>query len=110
MKFLLCILDDATNQPTPEALQRIVGEHDQYVGALVAAGKLAGGNRLRPEFQKITVQNGKRVATDGPFAETKEILGGYYLLECDSHQEALEWAKRCPMFPTDSLQLFPIWE
>lgn len=112
MKFMLLIIDNVkpSRPPTEKQMQDIVAAHGGYAKELAGSGKLLDGNRLRNEYAEITVKNGKRMVTDGPFAETKEIVGGYYLLECKSREEAVEIARRCPMFDEDRLQLVPIWE
>ena len=62
------------------------------------AGVCVGANQLASTTSAttVTVRDGKRIVTDGPFAETKEVLGGYYLLSCANLDEALDWAAKCP--------------
>lgn len=62
------------------------------------AGVLVAAEGLNPAGRsaQVTAKNGKRVVTDGPFAETKELVGGFYILEVDSLEEAVDWALRCP--------------
>ena len=69
-----------------------------YTDDLQKAGVYVAGDQLEhtSTATTITVHDGKRVTSDGPFAETKEVLGGYYLLECANLDEALEWSARCP--------------
>ena len=69
-----------------------------YNEELVKAGIMLGGEGLHPSSKGARVYfSGKgRTVTDGPFAETKELIAGYWLWECKSLQEAIEWAKRCP--------------
>jgi hypothetical protein len=114
MKFMLMILDNVKAQANlqPGDLDRIVKEHSQFAASLAAQKKLVDGQRLRPdnESTRITIEKGKRVVSDGPYPETKEILGGYYLIDCASKQEAIEWAKKCPIFESDAVELRPIWE
>ncbi len=66
--------------------------------AAQAAGVYVGGNQLRETSTATTVSmhEGKRVLSDGPFAETKEVLGGYCMLDCSNLDEALDWAAKCP--------------
>ena len=75
---------------------RLLGSNPSYTQALEAAGVLRGGAELAPVGSAtcVRVQNGKPVITDGPFAETKEQLGGYYLLDCANLDEALATAFR----------------
>jgi len=75
-------------------------------------GALQGGERLRPsnEAKTVRVQGGKTVAVDGPFAETREQLGGFYLLDCKDEREAIELAAMIPAAQHGSVELRPIWE
>jgi len=67
--------------------------------------------RLRPEDEasRVRVKAGQRQVMDGPFAETKEVLGGFYLLECASKEEALEWAKKVPIREGGYVDVRPVW-
>jgi hypothetical protein len=78
---------------------------------LRAAGKYEGGERLRPTSSATTVrkEDGRTLLSDGPFAETKEQLGGYFLIEAPDLDEALAWAKRCPGAATGSIEVRPVW-
>jgi hypothetical protein len=69
-----------------------------FAGQLAAKGKVRGGSPLRGEEEGVRVRRsrGKAVAKDGPFRETKEVIGGYFLIECRSRREAVAIAKRCP--------------
>jgi hypothetical protein len=68
-----------------------------YMEAMVAAGVLRGANRLEQFSQTgVRVRNGKREVQDGPFADTKDLLGGYAVVDVESLDEALKWAERCP--------------
>jgi hypothetical protein len=75
-----------------------------------AAGVILGGEGLEPSSSATTVRvrNGERVLSDGPFAETKEQLGGFYLLECDSLDEAIGWAVKIPGAATGSVEVRPV--
>jgi hypothetical protein len=101
MKFLLLIISDEkawAALPRPEQ-ERVVARHGEFEQALVAEGKFLSCNALRPSSEARTVHirgDGSRVVTDGPYAETRELVGGYYLIECPSTAEAVEWAKRLP--------------
>ena len=114
MKFLLMIVSDEKVEAirSPEEGMRMVARYRQYGEDLAKGGKLLGGERLRPEADatRVSNRNGKRVVVDGPFAETKEALGGYFLIECASKQEALEWAARCPGADHGTIDVRPIWE
>jgi hypothetical protein len=87
--------------------------HEQY-GALLAelqqSGAYVGGNQLQPTSKGVTVRvrDGEQVVTDGPFAETKEQLGGYYLIEAETLDEALEWAAKIPAARQGSIEVRPL--
>ena len=76
------------------------------------AGVLLGGDALHPTDSATTLQirDGKPVTTDGPFAETKETLGGYYMIDVDTLDQALEWAAKIPLAPYGSVEVRPIME
>ena len=84
----------AATPPTPEAM----AEHQRFNGELVKAGVVVGAGRLSPSAQGKRVQfdGKKRTVIDGPFAESKELVAGYWLWEVRSIDEALEWLKRAP--------------
>jgi len=94
---------------------------EQMQGALAAFGHftnevkdkkmLVGSNRLRPvsSATSVRVRDGKTLTTDGPFAETKEQLGGYYLLECKDLDEAIEYAAKIPGALWGTVEIRPIW-
>ena len=73
-------------------------EMGKFAGKLSQAGAMRGGAPLQPaeEGARVRIRDGKTLLTDGPFSETKESLGGYFMIECENQQEAVEWAKRCP--------------
>jgi hypothetical protein len=89
--------------------QKEVASHGAFIQAL--GPRLLGGQRLEPERHaaRVQVRGGRRLVTDGPFAETKEVLGGFYLLECASKDEAVEWAARCPSAQHGTIEVRPIW-
>jgi len=82
-----------------------------YTEAMVKAGILQGGNRLRPTSDATTVRvnGGKNQVLDGPYADTKEQLGGYYMIEVPDLDAALSWAARCPGASTGTIEVRPIW-
>ena len=79
--------------------------------AMKKAGVYIGGNRLQPTSTATTVraQNGKSNVLDGPYAETKEQLGGYYMIEAPDLDAALAWAARCPGATYGAIEVRPIW-
>lgn len=80
-----------------------------YTKALVEAGVMRGGSGLMPPRAATTVRmsGGKRQVQDGPFADTKEKLGGFYLIDVPDLDKALEWASRCPAAATGSVEVRP---
>jgi hypothetical protein len=113
MKFILMILDNpkAHAKLSEADFIRILKEHEAFGTELASRNKLVDGQRLRPEESaRIRFENGERIIVDGPFAEAKEVVGGYYVIECASRQEALEWARKCPIFETDAVEVRAVWE
>jgi hypothetical protein len=76
------------------------------------SGKLVTADRLQPTAAATTVRirNGETLVTDGPFADTKEQLGGYYVLECENIDEALAYAAKIPAAENGSIEVRPVWE
>jgi hypothetical protein len=102
---------DLTGAPTPETLAMVArmmafNEDLQKAGALVA---LDGLHPLS-KGARIGFAGGRPVVTDGPFAESKEVIGGYWILQVASKAEAVEWARRCPAMDGDVLELRQIQE
>jgi hypothetical protein len=112
MQYLLLIYDEEKNWETMSEAERngLFGEYGAYTQELQASGKLVGGNPLQPTATATTVRvrDGEQVVTDGPFAETKEQLGGYYLIEAESVDGALEWAAKIPGARWGSIEVRPI--
>ena len=84
-------------QGTPEDWATVIAEYNEFGEAAGAAGVIAGGEALEPTATATTIRirggkDGDVMTTDGPFAETKEVLGGFYLLECADLDDALKWA------------------
>ncbi len=81
-----------------------------YMGELAAAGVMRGGNRLAPPWTATTVRrrDGQRMVQDGPFADTKELAGGYIVIEVASLDEALHWADKAPSTAIGSTEIRPV--
>ena len=81
-----------------------------YTKALIDAGVMRGGNALKPSYTATTVRlrDGQREVQDGPYADTKEHLGGYYLIEVPDLDEALAWAARNPAASTGAVEVRPV--
>jgi len=114
MRFLLMLTDIAGEwDRVPAAEQaRILEGHGIIGQELRAKGKFVGSHRLRPPGEAKTVRvapGGGRIVSDGPFAETREVMGGFYVIDSDSMEEALEWAKRIPL-RHGAIEVRQIWE
>jgi hypothetical protein len=100
--MLMCWFDEKAWAALPGGEKaRIMREYGVLIQSLVTSGQLRGGGQLRSTSSATTLRmrNGKAVLTDGPFAETKEQLGGYHLVECRDLDEALSIAARIPTLP-----------
>jgi len=113
MRYMLLICSDDKNAPpAPRAeMEAIIQGHRRFSDELEATGKMVVGERLRPDgdASRIRLKAGQLQVMDGPFTETKEALGGFYLVECDTRQEAVEWAKKIPLREGSFVELRPIW-
>ncbi len=100
MRYMLLIYstEHAQAQADPAEMQTIMQGHQAVMEGTAKAGILRAADPLHPTSTATTirVQNGKPIATDGPFAETKEQLGGYYILDCKDLDEAIQWAGKIP--------------
>ena len=115
MKYLLALYGEegGWDDVTPEEMQAGMKPWDDFSRAVKDAGAFLGGEGLEPTALATTVQiqpSGDQIVTDGPFAETKEQLGGFYLLECENLDEALEWAKKVPLTPPGSIEVRPVMD
>ena len=102
MEYMLLInVPDSPTPPTEEESNAMQAEFAKYSQDLRDSGALVAGDRLQPPAAATTVriQGGETLTTDGPFAETKEWLAGYYKIDVDSLDEALEWAAKVPNVP-----------
>jgi hypothetical protein len=113
MQYLLLIYsDERANAALPrEQMNEIVGAYMAYGEALRDAKVLVGSNRLRPTStaSSVRIADGQTKVLDGPFAETKEQLGGYYLIDVPDQDAALSWAARCPGARHGTIEVRPVW-
>ena len=93
-------------------LEEVVGKHMALVEEMTAANAYVGGNRLLGAGAATTIKYkaGKGTLHDGPFAETHEELGGYYVIEADTLDKALEWARKIPVPGDGAVEVRPIWQ
>jgi len=113
MQYLLALYAEEAgwNKLTKAEQEQGVAAYKAYSEALSKAGVLKGSNRLQPASAATTVRvtNGKSQVLDGPFVETKEQLGGYYLIEVADLDAALSWAARCPGASHGVVEVRPVW-
>ena len=112
MQYLLLIHDDEAHwgdMPEDER-NAIYGEYTKFTEDVQNAGILVGANQLQPSGTAtvVRVENGKTLTTDGPSAETKEGLGGYYLIDVETLDEALDWAAKIPSARYGHIEVRPI--
>lgn len=113
MKYLLLIHGDESkmNAATVVDDTGMSPDYHAYNNAMVKAGILLGGERLRPTSDAATVRvsdKGTEVL-DGPYAETKEQFGGYYMIDVPDMDQAIAWAARCPAARNGTIEVRPIW-
>jgi hypothetical protein len=114
MRYMLLIYASEATGPrpgTPEGDQQFQG-YMAFTQEVQAAGAMQGGEALMPVATATTVRvrDGKRLTTDGPFAETKEQLGGFYIVDCKDIDEALNWAAKIPGGKQGAIEVRPIME
>jgi hypothetical protein len=114
MKFLATIYGDESGYATAteEEMAQVMRAYETFGRDAAEAGVLLGGEALHPTpaGRTIRIRDGERMVVDGPFAETKEQLGGYYVLECRDLDEAVEWGARIPGAHHGSVEVRPIME
>jgi hypothetical protein len=112
MKYLLLMYANESEAPnyTPEEFQAVSQAWYGFNEEAKAAGVLLGNNGLSSvaDATSVRIRDGKTMITDGPFAETHEQLGGYYLLECKDLDEALSWAAKIPIAKHGTVEVRPL--
>ncbi len=113
MRYLLMIhTDEKAMQAAPkEAAGQTMAAYVAYTTAMKEAGAYVGGERLHPSATAtvVRVKDGKAQVLNGPYAEIKEQLGGYYLIEAADLDAAIGWAARCPGAAVGAIEVRPIW-
>jgi hypothetical protein len=114
MRYILLIYGSEGADPAPDSPQA-TARTSRYAAVAEDAGSrgiLQGAERLRPtvDARTVRVRGGAVTASDGPFAETREHLGGYYVVDCQSEAEAIELAARLPAAEEGCVEVRPIWE
>ena len=113
MKYLLLIASNeaAMESATKSDIEQMMAAYGAYSEAMSKAGVMVGGERLQRASTATTVRvkGGKTEVLDGPYAETKEQLGGYYMIDVPDLDAALSWAARCPGASHGAVEVRPIW-
>ena len=114
MQYLLLIYENEAiaADMSPEQKGAFFNDYMEYTKSIRASGNFKAGDALQPVAKATTVRvrDGKSLTTDGPFAETREQLGGYYLVEAADLDEALELAARIPSAKHGSIEIRPVWQ
>ena len=112
MKYILLIYNNNLYELVPgtEAHGKYFQAYGAFTENLAKSGKMAGGDALEPvsTATSVRVRNGKTVTTDGPFAETKEQLGGFYIVDAENLDEAIEWAAKIPTAEFGTIEVRPL--
>ena len=115
MRYLVLIYDEQTANPSPEppdpaTMGPVMEEYNAYSQMLRDKGAYVAGEALQPvtTATSIRVRDGHTMTTDGPFAETKEALGGFYLIEAKDLDEALDLGRKCPGAKFGTIEVRPI--
>ena len=114
MQYLLLIYDEEKYWQSWDVKkhEQIIADYRQLIDELKSQGVYLGSERLKEveNATSVQVRNGETMITDGPFAETKEQLGGYFLVECENLDQAIEIASRLPTAEFGTIEVRPIWQ
>jgi hypothetical protein len=114
MRYLMLICTDESTVAalSPDEGSAMMAEYGTFMEEMGRRGVLQGGERLRPTTDATTVRvrDGEVLTSDGPFAETKEQVGGFYLVDCKDLDEAIEIAGKIPGARVGTIEVRPIWE
>ena len=114
MRYLLMICTDEQEigAQSPTDAEAMMAEYGAWAEEMGKRGVLQGGERLRPttDATTVSVKDGRILASDGPFAETKEQIAGYYLVDCKDRAEAIAVASKIPGARHGTIEVRPIWE
>ena len=114
MRFMMLMIPKGYESAAPDAMPsaEAVVAMMKYNESLKKAGVLLALDGLHPPSTgaRVTFLDGKPQVTDGPFSEVKEVLGGYWMIQVRSREEAIEWAKRCPASPHETIEIRQVQE
>ena len=98
MRFMILIKANKDSEAGVMPSQELLADMGKFNEELVKAGVMLAGEGLHPSSKgaRVRFSGDKRIVTDGPFAETKELIAGFWMWQCKSKQEAIDWVKRCP--------------
>ena len=112
MQYMLLIYNDPHGWESMSEAQRgeVFNAYGTFTAELQASGKMVTGDALQSisTATSVRVRDGETLTTDGPFAETKEVLGGYYLIDVDTIDEALDWGARIPGAKYGTIEVRPV--
>ena len=113
MKYIILIYNSEANDKamTQQEVGKLMEAYGAYSQAMVKAGVMVGGERLKPTDTATTVRtkNGRTEVLNGPYADTREQLGGYYMIDVPDLDAAITWAARCPSSSNGTIEVRPIW-
>ena len=113
MNYLLLIYSNEAEEAAlkPAQLASVMAEYTEFTKGIIQSGQFKAADRLKPTSAATTVRvrNGQVATTDGPFAETREQLGGYYLVDAKNLDEAIAIAARIPSAKYGSVEVRPVW-
>jgi hypothetical protein len=114
MKYLLTIYTDESGfaDVTPDDVRQVMAAYEAFGREVTEAGAMLGGEGLQPSSTATTVQvrDGETITSDGPYADTREQLGGYYLLDCRDLDEAIRWAAKIPGAQNGTIEVRPVMD
>src|SRR3989441_10595256 len=114
MRFMMLMIPKGYEKAAPGAMPdaKTIAAMMKYNESLQKAGVLLSGEGLHPPSMgaRVSFAGGKPKVTDGPFAEAKEVLGGYWMIQVKSREEAIEWAKRCPASDNEVIEVRQVQE
>ena len=112
MQYILLIYGNESDwmNLSADEMNEMYAQYEQFSEELEASGAMRGGSELKPvaTASTVRVRNGKALVSDGPFAETKEQLGGFYLIDVANLDEAIKWAAKIPSALAGSIEIRPL--
>jgi hypothetical protein len=112
MRFMVLVKASEESEAGVMPSEELLTEMGKYNEELVKAGVMLAGEGLHPSSKgaRVRFEGGQRTVIDGPFAETKELLAGFWLIQAKSREEAIEWVKRAPFDGGTEIEIRPVFE